>query len=335
MSKLGERMKNVNLWLLGCMLTATVHAQKNAVIGKAEIYSPSLHGTAIRSSKDLIDSNALTCAYNNAALGQKVRVVNLEANPAREVLLTVNDSGPFPEGFIITLTAAAARNLGIKPGETPRVTVELYNPPVKKDEKPLLYSASPKPGSATSPPAAQTAKGAAAQAPPNTASPKSPAAQTAKGAAAQAPPNTASPKSPAAQTAKGAVAQAPPNTASPKSPAAQTAKGAVAQVPQNPTVVSSNLYTVSIKSQDRVGYAVQVGAYQNAGALLEEIKNLEKRYSGQTLVAAIHEQKGVEKQVAYKLLIGPFANEKEADAARAKLSGIGYKKCFKVNLGTL
>lgn len=265
--------------------------KKNAVIGKAEIYSPSLHGTAIRSSKDLIDSNALTCAYNNAALGQKVRVVNMEANPTREVLLTVNDRGPFPEGFIITLTAAAARNLGIKPGETTRVKVEPYNPPVKKDEKPLLYSASPKPGSAASPPAAQAAKGP--------------------------------------------VAQAPQNTASPKSPAAQAAKGAVAQAPQNPTVVSSNLYAVSIKSQDRVGYAVQVGAYQNAGALLEEMKNLEKRYSGQTLVAAIHEQKDAEKRVTYKLMVGPFPNEKEADAARAKLNDKGYKKCFKINLGAI
>lgn len=271
-------MKKTAFWLPCLLFTSVLHAQSKSAIGKAEIYPPSLHGQKAAAPNAKIDSAAYTCAYNNAEYGQVVRVINLDAKPSKEVLLTVNDRGPFPEGFVISITSAAARKLGVRPGANPRVKVVPHKAPWENAEKPILHSNATDSGPKTAPQAAQTAKGG---------------------------------------TANGAPA------------APKDAKSGTGEI------IASNLYSVAIKPQDKVGYAIQIGAFHNAGAILDEITKLEKRYPGQTMVAAIHEQKGAEKRAIYKLLVGPFANEKEAETAKNKLIAKGYKKCFRINLGPL
>jgi rare lipoprotein A len=66
--------------------------------------------TPTASGEPLIDS-ALTAAHRSAPFGTKLRVVNL-AN-GREVVVRVNDRGPFAKNRIIDLSKAAAQELGM------------------------------------------------------------------------------------------------------------------------------------------------------------------------------------------------------------------------------
>ena len=78
------------------------------------------------SSFEPYDPYAMTAAHKSLPLPSYVRVTNLENN--REVVVKVNDRGPFHEGRIIDLSYAAASKLGYMDKGTARVRVEFINP---------------------------------------------------------------------------------------------------------------------------------------------------------------------------------------------------------------
>ena len=76
--------------------------------GIASIYSTeSGSGTA---SGQKLNPGALTAAHRTLPFGTKVKVTN--KSNGREVVVTINDRGPFVRGRIIDLTPAGARALG-------------------------------------------------------------------------------------------------------------------------------------------------------------------------------------------------------------------------------
>ncbi len=60
---------------------------------------------------ELLDDEELTAAHRSAPFGTRLRVVNLENG--REVVVRVNDRGPFAKDRIIDLSKAAADQLGM------------------------------------------------------------------------------------------------------------------------------------------------------------------------------------------------------------------------------
>lgn len=66
--------------------------------------------------------NAMTAAHRTLPLGTVVRVTNLENH--RSVQVRINDRGPYARGRILDLSAAAARNLGIKEQGVAEVRIE-------------------------------------------------------------------------------------------------------------------------------------------------------------------------------------------------------------------
>ena len=77
-------------------------------IGIASVYShESGSGTA---SGQKLEREALTAAHRTLPFGSKVKVTN--KSNGREVVVTVNDRGPFLRGRVIDLSPAAARVLG-------------------------------------------------------------------------------------------------------------------------------------------------------------------------------------------------------------------------------
>ena len=78
------------------------------------------------SSFEPYDPYAMTAAHKSLPLPSYVRVTNLENN--REIVVKVNDRGPFHEGRIIDLSYAAASKLGYMDKGTARVRVEFINP---------------------------------------------------------------------------------------------------------------------------------------------------------------------------------------------------------------
>ncbi len=69
--------------------------------------------------------HALTAAHRSYPFGTRVRVTDLVSG--RQVVVRINDRGPFASGRIIDLSRAAARALGILEAGTRRVRVEVVD----------------------------------------------------------------------------------------------------------------------------------------------------------------------------------------------------------------
>jgi rare lipoprotein A len=80
----------------------------NSFRGQASWYGPGFHGRTTASG-EVYDQNDLTAAHPYLGFGTKVEVTNL--NNGRSVVVRINDRGPYAEGRVIDLSAAAANSL--------------------------------------------------------------------------------------------------------------------------------------------------------------------------------------------------------------------------------
>jgi rare lipoprotein A len=87
------------------------HAQGDAERGIASTYSLKLLGHATASGARL-DRDGMTAAHKSLPFGTRLIVTN--KRNGREVIVTVNDRGPFKKGRIIDLSPAAASQLGMR-----------------------------------------------------------------------------------------------------------------------------------------------------------------------------------------------------------------------------
>jgi len=78
--------------------------------GKATYYSARSHGHKTANG-ERHDKNAMICAHKKLPFGTLIRVVN-EKNK-KEVVVRVNDRGPFGKGMVIDLSYGAAKELGM------------------------------------------------------------------------------------------------------------------------------------------------------------------------------------------------------------------------------
>jgi rare lipoprotein A len=90
--------------------------------GVASWYGPGFHGKKTASG-ETYDMHHLTAAHNVLPLHTTVKVTNLDNG--KEVLVRINDRGPFVDDRVIDLSLSAALGLGmVKPGTAPvRITV--------------------------------------------------------------------------------------------------------------------------------------------------------------------------------------------------------------------
>ncbi|HMA16242.1 MAG TPA: septal ring lytic transglycosylase RlpA family protein [Kiloniellaceae bacterium] len=97
-------------------------AVSETFFGNASWYGRKFHGR-LTASGERYDMAALTAAHRKLPFGSRVRVTNL-AN-GREVVVTINDRGPFAEDRLIDLSHAAARQLGILEDGVAEVRLEV------------------------------------------------------------------------------------------------------------------------------------------------------------------------------------------------------------------
>ena len=88
---------------------STASAQ-TVLTGKASFYATKFGGRRTANGEKL-HHDSMTCAHRTLPFGTRLRVKN-PAN-GREVIVRVNDRGPFVRGRIVDLSRAAARKLGI------------------------------------------------------------------------------------------------------------------------------------------------------------------------------------------------------------------------------
>jgi rare lipoprotein A len=102
------------------------HTQK----GIASYYHNSLHGRKTASGQ-IYNKNKLSAAHKTLPLGTKVRVTDVKTG--REIVVRINDRGPFVKGRVIDLSRSAAKELGIIQRGVAKVEVEVLSVPSRRD----------------------------------------------------------------------------------------------------------------------------------------------------------------------------------------------------------
>lgn len=88
--------------------------------GRASYYGPGFHGKRTANG-EIFDMYAMTAAHKTLPFGTIVRVRNLDNG--KDVIVRINDRGPFIPGRVIDVSVAAARILGLMGTGTARVQV--------------------------------------------------------------------------------------------------------------------------------------------------------------------------------------------------------------------
>lgn len=99
----------------------TIHSEAAAQTGRASWYAL----TSKTASGEPCDPAALTAAHRTLPFGTRVKVTNLKNG--REVVVRINDRGPFTGGRIIDLTRAAAHKLGFIKAGTAMVKITVLS----------------------------------------------------------------------------------------------------------------------------------------------------------------------------------------------------------------
>lgn len=89
--------------------------------GVAAYYATAFHGRRTASGS-VYDERELTAAHRTLPFGTRVRVTHL-AN-GRDVVVTINDRGPFTKGRVIDLSREAARRIDLLRDGIARVRLE-------------------------------------------------------------------------------------------------------------------------------------------------------------------------------------------------------------------
>ncbi len=89
--------------------------------GKASFYANQFHGRKTANGETFNMDN-LTAAHPSLPFGTRVRVTNLRNG--KDVIVRINDRGPFVKGRIIDLSISAAKEIGLIKTGTARVKLE-------------------------------------------------------------------------------------------------------------------------------------------------------------------------------------------------------------------
>jgi len=121
--------RRFSAWLLLIAMGLTIGACSSLPKGQADLdlgvkargiaswYGADFHGLATASG-EVYDMEALTGAHRTLPLGTLVKVTNVVNG--KQVLVRINDRGPYVKGRIVDLSHAAARELGmVQDGITP------------------------------------------------------------------------------------------------------------------------------------------------------------------------------------------------------------------------
>jgi rare lipoprotein A len=110
-------------------LRPVVHSKKNThtktpiavTEGKASFYADQFHGRKTASG-ETFNMDKLTAAHPSLPFGTRVRVTNLRNG--KDVIVRINDRGPFVKGRIIDLSISAAKVIGLIKSGTTQVKLE-------------------------------------------------------------------------------------------------------------------------------------------------------------------------------------------------------------------
>jgi len=90
------------------------------------------HAGRRTASGERFNPQAMTCAHRTLPMGSVVKVTDIATG--KDVVLEVNDRGPYGRGRIIDLSEGAARELGIRKKGVTHVRLEVVSQPAPAGE---------------------------------------------------------------------------------------------------------------------------------------------------------------------------------------------------------
>lgn len=320
---------------LNILFTTSLMAQQEE-FGLASFYSDLFQGKPTASG-ELYDKNKLTGAHKTFPFGSTVKVTRLDNN--KSVQVKINDRGPFISGRVIELSKAAAEQISLVGDGSARVKVELVKDAgatdaataAKTEEKPKSYEETQP--AVTSSPSASTTEPAAPPAKTDTSKDEKTAkvkedkatkAKEEKTAKAKEEKAAAVNKKPAedAKTTTAKGSEAPPKAEAPK---AVLVTGADYQ--------QLDLFQIELKRPEKKGFGVQIASLSNQDALFKKIAELQGDWFSTILVNV---QQGKNKNdISYKVILGTFATQAEADIYKNNLKKNKKINGFVVDLSTM
>ena len=282
---------------LFCLLTTSLliaQTQKtSAEYGKCGYYADNLQGRKT-SSGEKYDKSLLTCAHKTLPFGTKIKVTRLDNK--KSVIVRVNDRGPYLEGYVTDISRKAAEAIGLIRDGVTRVKIE------------VLYDQ-------------QTAKAIPVS---SRVLPKELEANAAPLTYSTTPATKSAAKVQAAQSQKGVV----PAT---YSTAAKSLALSKAGTTDDNAVQESETFQVTLKQVGKGGFGLQVSSLSTTEHLFKEISKLQATWPGKVVVN--HEERKDLGIATFKLILGPYATRKEAEAQMKKAASKGYKSAFVVDMG--
>lgn len=97
------------------------HKKARVTEGRASFYADQFHGHKTANG-ETFNREKLTAAHPSLPFGTWVRVTNLRNG--KDVIVRINDRGPFVKGRIIDLSRGAAKEIGLTQAGTARVKLE-------------------------------------------------------------------------------------------------------------------------------------------------------------------------------------------------------------------
>jgi len=258
-----------------------------ATRGMASWYGTKFEGRRTASG-ERYDMRKLTAAHPTLPFGTLVQVTNVENG--RQVVVRINDRGPFGRRRVIDLSYAAARELRMVGPGTAQVELAVvgrYDPTAPPSPSPPILLAA-----------------AAAPASPDAAPPGASAAPAAAAAAATDAADVAVPDAPSAVLAHPAAVADTADPARAAEPAGTGNAGAIAAAPS----------TAGLGRAARLHYTVQVGAFGE----VERAEALQRDLAGRYPAASVSSD-GTWSRVQ----VGRFGDREEAEALRDELAASG------------
>ncbi len=273
--------------------------------GKADIFSDEFQGSWT-ASKTTYNKSEFVAAHKSYEFGTILKVTM--AGGEKAINVRVVDRGPFKFGYVVTLSRAAANELGLKEG----------------DERDIVIMVSREQGLATVAPTTNTTT-----APQPTTTIITPSNQT----------STVITQQPAEQPK---VVYSAPTTKVIRPTREFVTKGnetnmetghttTVATTPAPTQPVITNTTRSAIPSST-VGYGLQVGSFLDYNNAMIEMSTLQNRNINNLLLNAVSDNTG---KTVYKLIIGPYSNRTEVEQYKSLEPTKYNSKAFIVDLSTM
>ncbi|MBK9335709.1 MAG: septal ring lytic transglycosylase RlpA family protein [Lewinellaceae bacterium] len=261
--------------------------------GKCGYYADALHGKKTASGV-LYDKGQLTCSHKSLPFGTNLRVTRLDNK--KSVVVRVNDRGPFMDGYVVDVSRKAAEALGLIRDGVTKVKIEVVDP-TPATAQPVAYSAKTLPADLEPTPYASASR---------------------VSSASEATSQLVKPKKPVIPTST--ITPAAYSTASP-APQPQ-----IAPATASAGAKVSEIYQIELKSVPNKSFGLQLAVLSNAENLFQEVSKLQATWPGKMIVN--HESTGI--STTYKLILGPYATRKEAEAQQKRAATKGFKSAFVV-----